>query len=261
MWARLCRPDAVQARDRLAIIHCDVLDAAAAVAAMNGGDAVICTVGPANNRKPGTLISVGTRNLVAGCTASGITRFVFESGLMVGDGRDLSMSGRFAVRLAGWVYSGLKSDKVLAVAAITAGPLDWVIVRPPNLIRAAATGLLHCRTFGADFPPQSDPARRLRCGTPERGQQVSMDSAGRQCGAALTLNGNAVETLVNTDGQISKPFGLLIVSVPQGSVKTLSRVDREPARGWWPQLAIVSSTYRKVFSSLSISDHRPRIRP
>lgn len=141
MWARLCRPDAVQARDRLAIIHCDVLDAAAAVAAMNGGDAVICTVGPANNRKPGTLISVGTRNLVAGCTASGITRFVFESGLMVGDGRDLSMSGRFAVRLAGWVYSGLKSDKVLAVADITAGPLDWVIVRPPNLIRAAATGL------------------------------------------------------------------------------------------------------------------------
>ena len=98
------RPDAVRARDRLTIVRCDVLDAAAVAAAMSGGEAVICTIGPASNRKPGTVISVGTRNLVAGCVACGITRFVFESGLMVSDGRELSMSGRLAIRLAGWVF-------------------------------------------------------------------------------------------------------------------------------------------------------------
>lgn len=140
--AAVRRPTAMQARDRLAIIQCDALDPAAVAAAMTGGDAVICTIGPASNRKPGTLISVGTRNLLAGCVAGGINRFVFESGLMVGDGRELSPSGRVAVRMFGLVYSRLKADKVIAEAAITASPLDWVIVRPPNLTHGPATG--HC---------------------------------------------------------------------------------------------------------------------
>jgi putative NADH-flavin reductase len=134
------RPDAMQARDRLVIEKCDVLDAGAVAAAMSGGDAVICTIGPASNRKPDTLISAGTRNILVGCVAGGINRFVFESGLMVSHGRELSTSGRFAVRMAGFVYSGLKADKVIAEAAITASPLDWVIVRPPNLKHAPATG-------------------------------------------------------------------------------------------------------------------------
>ncbi len=138
--AAVRRPAAVPARDRLAIVRCDVLDAAAVAAAMTGGDAVICTIGPASNRRPGSLISVGTRNLLDGCVASGINRFVFESGLMVGDGHELSVSGRVAVRLAGLWYSRLKADKVIAEAAITASSLDWVIVRPPNLTNGPATG-------------------------------------------------------------------------------------------------------------------------
>src|SRR6266571_5260819 len=137
--AAVRRPDAVQARDRLAIKECDVLDAAAVAAAMSGGDAVICTIGPASDRKPGTLISAGTRNILAGCVAGRINRLVFESGLIVSDGHELSTSGRCAVRMAGVVYSRLKADKVLAKAAITASPLDWVIVRPPNLKHAPAT--------------------------------------------------------------------------------------------------------------------------
>jgi len=138
--AAVRRPAAVQARDRLAIVQCDVLDAAAVAAAMTGGDAVICTIGPASNRKPGTLISVGTRNLHAGCMGGGINRFVFESGIMVSDGHELSASGRFAIRMAGLIYSGLKADKVIAEASITASPLDWVIVRPPTLRHGPATG-------------------------------------------------------------------------------------------------------------------------
>jgi len=137
--AAVRRPDAVQARDRLAIKECDVLDAAAVAAAMSGGDAVICTIGPASDRKPGTLISAGTRNILAGCVAGRINRLVFESELIVSDGHELSTSGRFAVRMAGVVYSRLKADKVLAEAAITASPLDWVIVRPPTLKHAPAT--------------------------------------------------------------------------------------------------------------------------
>lgn len=138
--AAVRHPDALPARARLAVLLCDVLDAAAVAAAMSDGDAVICAIGPASNRKPGTLISVGTSNLLAGCIASGINRFVFESGLMVSDGHELSTSGRFAVKMAGRVYPRLRADKVIAEAAITASPLDWVIVRPPNLTRAPGTG-------------------------------------------------------------------------------------------------------------------------
>jgi len=138
--AAVRRPDAVLARDRLAITQCDVLDATAIAAAIRGGDAVICTMGPANNRKPGTLISTGIHNLIAGCRATGISRLVFESGMMVGNGRELSPSGRIAIRLAGLYYRRLKADKVIAETAITASPLDWVIVRPPNLTNSPATG-------------------------------------------------------------------------------------------------------------------------
>jgi uncharacterized protein YbjT (DUF2867 family) len=134
------RPGAVPPRDRLVIVQCDVLEPLAVAAAMSGGDAVICTIGPASNRKPGTLISAGVRNLLAGCVAGDITRFVFESGIMVGDGRELSTSSRWAVKMAGLFYSRLKADKAVAEASITASPLDWVIVRPPNLTHTPATG-------------------------------------------------------------------------------------------------------------------------
>jgi putative NADH-flavin reductase len=65
------RPEAVPPRDRLVIVQCDVLEAPAVAAAMSGGDAVIATIGPASNRKPGTLISAGVRNLLTGCVAGG----------------------------------------------------------------------------------------------------------------------------------------------------------------------------------------------
>ena len=51
-----------------------------------------------------------------------------------------STSGRLAVKLAGFVNSALKADRVVAEASIIASPLDWVIVRPPILKHAPATG-------------------------------------------------------------------------------------------------------------------------
>jgi hypothetical protein len=62
---------------------------------------VISTFGPASNRQPGTLISRGIANIVAGCLTGGISRFVFERGLMVSAGRELSVTGRAAVRMVG----------------------------------------------------------------------------------------------------------------------------------------------------------------
>lgn len=135
------RPEAVTTtHDRLRVVKGDVLDAASIAAAIAGADAVISAIGPANNRKPGTLISEGTKHMVAACQQHGVRRFVFESGLMVGEARGLSWFGRRALGLFRWINKALTMDKRLAEATIQASPLEWVIVRPVVLDHSPPTG-------------------------------------------------------------------------------------------------------------------------
>ena len=133
------KPDAVAARARLVVHKGDVLDAASVQAALSGGDAVICAIGPASNSKPGTLISEGAKNIVSGCAATGVRRLVFESGMICSDGSELSFFGRLAVGAFRTLFSKLHADKVIAEASVQASGLDWVIVRPPALKHAPAT--------------------------------------------------------------------------------------------------------------------------
>jgi uncharacterized protein YbjT (DUF2867 family) len=133
-------PQAIPAQDRVDVVAGDVLEPRSIIAAITGSDAVICTIGPPNNRRPGTLISTAVRNLVAACQTTGVNRFVFESGLMVSDGHELSPAGRLAIKMYGQVYHRLRADKHNAEATIIASPLDWVIIRPPTLKHTPATG-------------------------------------------------------------------------------------------------------------------------
>lgn len=134
------KPEAVTARDRLVVQKGDVLDAPSVLAAVTGADAVICAIGPAANGNPGTLISEGTKNIVAACTKAGVRRVVFESGMIVSDGKELTFFGGAAVSLFGMIFPKLKADKVIAEAALTGSALDWVIVRPGALGHSPATG-------------------------------------------------------------------------------------------------------------------------
>jgi putative NADH-flavin reductase len=134
------RPESVPPRDKLTVHKGDVLDAASVAAALVGADAVVCAIGPASNSQPGTLISEGTQNIIAGCAQTGVRRVVFESGMITSNGQELSLLGRFAVGVFGRVYPKLKADKVIAEAALSSSNLDWVIVRPPALGHGPATG-------------------------------------------------------------------------------------------------------------------------
>lgn len=143
------RPDAVSASHaKLRVVKCDVTQAAEVAAAVAGADAVLSAIGPANNKKPGTLISQGVANMIAGCTAHGVKRIVFESGLMVGDGAGLGAFSRLGVGLFRWLNSALTADKRLAEQALAASPLEYVIVRPPNLDDRERGGL----KTGVDTP-------------------------------------------------------------------------------------------------------------
>ena len=83
------KPEAIPLRDNLSVEKGDVLDAGDVASAVQGADAVLSAFGPASNKHPGTLMSQGVANIVAGCTKHGVKRFVFESGLMCSDGSEL----------------------------------------------------------------------------------------------------------------------------------------------------------------------------
>ncbi|MEO6771547.1 MAG: NAD(P)H-binding protein [Kofleriaceae bacterium] len=134
------KPEAIPLRDHLAIQPGDVLDAGDVASAVQGADAVLSAFGPANNRQPGTLMSRGAANIVAGCTEHGVHRLVFESGLMCSDGAELGWASRLAVKLFGGLYHALRDDKRLAEQVIMASALDYVIVRPPVLSHDPARG-------------------------------------------------------------------------------------------------------------------------
>jgi uncharacterized protein YbjT (DUF2867 family) len=135
------RPDQVKTtHERLTVLKGDVLDPRSIANAITRADVVISTIGPKDNKNPGTLISQGVKNIVEAQQRIGLQRFVFESGLMVGDGRGLSALGRFAVSLYRKRYAALCADKRVAEATILASGLDWVIVRPPGLHHGPAKG-------------------------------------------------------------------------------------------------------------------------
>jgi uncharacterized protein YbjT (DUF2867 family) len=134
------KPEAIPLRDHLAVEQGDVLVAEDVASAVQGADAVLSAFGPASNRQPGTLMSRGVANIIAGCTQHGVKRFVYESGLMCSDGSELGLLSRIGVKIAGAMFSALRADKRIAEQAIEASALDYVIVRPPVLSHEPARG-------------------------------------------------------------------------------------------------------------------------
>ena len=136
------KPEAVTARhERLEVKAGDVLKLDTVAAALDGADAVISTIGPTDEKNPGTLLSQGVGNIVVAMQQKKVARFVFESGLMMSDGSDLGLLSRLGTRLVGSVLrKAMHDDKAIAEATILSSPLDWVIVRCPVLKHVPGTG-------------------------------------------------------------------------------------------------------------------------
>ena len=164
------KPESIVLVDHLAVQKGDVLDADAVASAVQGCDAVLSAFGPANNREPGTLMSVGVANIIAGCTKHGVKRFVFESGLMCSDGTGLGVFSRLGVKAVGAIYHKMRDDKRIAEREIQASTLDWIIVRPPALSHRPALGTykhgVDIAINGTKSLPHADVAAfMLRCAT------------------------------------------------------------------------------------------------
>ena len=119
--------------ERLRVAQGDVLVANAVLRAMQGQEAVICALGPAAGTAPGRIISEGTRNIIQAMAQTGVPRLVFESGMMVGEGRGLRAINRFLLAAFRTLNRALYEDKLRAESLVRESGLDWIVVRPPKL--------------------------------------------------------------------------------------------------------------------------------
>jgi uncharacterized protein YbjT (DUF2867 family) len=135
------RPDQVATRPRLVVRAGDVLDAASLHESCSGAEAIVSCVGPRSNLRPGTVMSAGTANMLAAGEAAGVRRFVFQSGIGLSDGVELSRANRWLLR-ALWrpLFAAAIHDKAEGERVLRASALEWVIVRPVVLRDAPAAG-------------------------------------------------------------------------------------------------------------------------
>lgn len=135
------RPDQVAPRPRLVVRAGDVLDAASLHESCSGAEAVVSCLGPSSNLRPGTVMSAGTAHMLAAAEAAGVRRFVFQSGIGLSDGAELSRANRWVLR-ALWrpLFAAAIHDKAEGERVLRASALEWVIVRPVPLSKAPAAG-------------------------------------------------------------------------------------------------------------------------
>ncbi len=135
------RASRVTARAGLVVLAGDVLDAESMRDSCAGANAVVSCLGPSSNLRPGTVMSVGTANMLAAAESAGVRRFVFQSGIGLSDGTELSLG--FRILLAAlWrpVFGAALADKAEGERLVRASSIDWVIVRPVGLRDAPAVG-------------------------------------------------------------------------------------------------------------------------
>ena len=122
---------ASSAHERLSVVRGDVLEPDSVNTAMVGQDAVLCALG-VKSFSATTVLSTGTKNIVAAMEKSGTRRIVCESSLGVGDSKNQTgfIFGKIIVPL---VFKNLFEDKDRQENELRQSNLDWVIVRPARL--------------------------------------------------------------------------------------------------------------------------------
>jgi putative NADH-flavin reductase len=116
----------------------DALDAKAVAAAVEGQDAVLSALG-VNERKPNTILSDATRNLLAAMETHGVRRLLFVSSLGVGETKG-QLGPIYNLILLPTLLKHVFADKETAEALVRESGLDWTLVRPGRLKNGWLTG-------------------------------------------------------------------------------------------------------------------------
>lgn len=85
-------------------------------------------------------MSVGIASILTECKCANVRRFIMQSGIGLSDGRELSCSSRFVVRVSSRIFTAAIFDKAVAEGMTQKIDMEWVIVRPVGLLDKPAKG-------------------------------------------------------------------------------------------------------------------------
>jgi putative NADH-flavin reductase len=124
--------------DQLRVVTGDTLDESEVREAMAGQDAVCLTIGVGVTRKPVTVFSRGTQNVLAAMAGHGVRRLLCITGIGAGDskGHGGFLYDRIFQPL---LLKPIYEDKDRQEALIKASDTDWTIVRPGFLTNGPLT--------------------------------------------------------------------------------------------------------------------------
>jgi putative NADH-flavin reductase len=132
MTAAVRRPGVTGIPEGVGQVRADVLDAASLVTAVAGQDAVISSLGSKLSRKPTTLFSEGTRNLITAMKGNKVRRLVCITGVGAGDSR--GHGGFLYDRIVNpLLLKEIYRDKDRQEEIVRGSGLDWTLVRPGQL--------------------------------------------------------------------------------------------------------------------------------
>jgi putative NADH-flavin reductase len=135
------RPNHMRPRAGLRVVGADVADAVAVDAAIAGSDAVLSALGVSYSRKPISVYSQGTRNIIAAMHRQGVKRLVVISSAPLDPAHRASdsllftrvLEPLFMRRPGRTLYEDLGRMESL----VQASDLDWTIIRSCWLFDAA----------------------------------------------------------------------------------------------------------------------------
>jgi len=123
--------------NRLHVVPGDILDKTAVSTTLEGCEAALSTLG-VNKLGKNTILSDGTRNIIEAMQAQQVKRFICLTSLGVGDSfNDVWWGFRWVT----WtLMRNIFRDKEIQEQLVKHSSLDWIIVRPTQLVNGARTG-------------------------------------------------------------------------------------------------------------------------
>ncbi|BFM38827.1 SDR family oxidoreductase [Synechocystis sp. LKSZ1] len=125
--------------ERLKIVKGDIRDQNSLNTAMEGQDVVCSCIGIGPTRKPVTIFSEGTKNILTAMKKTGINLFISVTGIGAGDSKG---HGGFLYDklLQPLLLKTIYEDKDRSEEIIKKSDVNWIIVRPGFLTNGLVTG-------------------------------------------------------------------------------------------------------------------------
>ena len=124
--------------ESLTIIEGDIFVPASVARAIQGQDAVICTLGAGSDLKKTSVRTEGTVNIINGMKEFNVNRLIVISAMGVGDSWEtLSLLNKIVFAT---LLKSSRDDHEAQEAAVRHSGVDWTVIRPSGLTDTPRTG-------------------------------------------------------------------------------------------------------------------------